>query len=144
LVSIATSIDIISVEIVVVIDVHVSAAMPVAVTPAPSPSRADGNPGPKSKHSVTRRIGIRIWISGCAVNNTGAVLRNINYFRVRWLNDDDLFVVDRLSFDFLLLARFQISVALGLGSHALNRVHHIGLLREEGVAQIHCPRDMLA
>jgi len=43
-----------------------------------------------------------------------------------------------------LLAGFQISRALGFRAHALDRVHHVGFLREEGVPQIRCPRDIVS
>jgi hypothetical protein len=135
-------VDVVSVEIVVVVYRHVAAAVPIAVAPRAAPRGAQRNSSAEREHSVTRRIGIGIRISRCAVNNGWTVLRNVDDFRVRRFDHNYLFAVDRLSFDFLLGGRFQISVALRFRAHPLDRIHHIGLLREEGITQIHRPRDV--
>jgi hypothetical protein len=58
-------------------------------------------------------------------------------------NDDNLLAsLNRLGFHDLLLIGLQSSIALRLGSHALNCVHHILLLRKKGVPKIRRPRDV--
>jgi hypothetical protein len=64
--------------------------------------------------------------------------------RIRWLNDDHFLVIDRLGFDFLLRGRLQIASPLGFSAHALNRIHHVFLLRKKGVTQIRRPCHVLA
>jgi hypothetical protein len=60
-----------------------------------------------------------------------------------------------LNFDYLLAAGnclglhhrlgagFQISSTLGFSTHPLNRVHHIGLLRQERIPQIRRPLNIV-
>jgi len=50
---------------------------------------------------------------------------------------------DRLSLDCLLWTAFKIAFALSLAAHTLNCLQHIGLLCEEGIPKIHCPRDIV-
>jgi hypothetical protein len=62
---------------------------------------------------------------------------------VRLLNDDHLFALHGLRFNFHLLVRFQIALFLGLLAHALHRVHDVALLREESVAQVGGPLNII-
>ena len=58
-------------------------------------------------------------------------------------NDNHLLAAfDGLGFHFLLLAGLQTARARSLGAHALDCVHHIGLLRQKGVAQFRRPLDI--
>jgi hypothetical protein len=58
-------------------------------------------------------------------------------------NDDNFLTsFDRLGFHNLLLTGLQSAIALGLGSHALNCVHHILLLRKKGVPKVRRPRNV--
>ena len=144
IVSVAAGVDVVSVEIVAVVDGYVAAAVPVTVAPTASPRSAHRDAGSESKQSIARWVRIRIRIRGRTVNGGRAVLRNVNDLGVRRLNHDHLFVVDGLGFDFLLRTRLQVPVALRLSPHPLDRIHHVGLLGEKRVAQVHCPRNVLA
>ena len=136
---------------VVYVDVDVIVTPAATVAPAPvSPdcSDRDSNAKGKSRPSHVRSVGWivhrRIRIGGLAVNYGWVVGRDVNHFGVRRLNDDNALAVHLLSFDRLLLAGFESSRALGLGAHALDRVHHIGFLREESVSQLRGPSDIIA
>ena len=140
-------VDIVAVEIVIVVDVDVAAVVPIAITPVvvrPGSSQDDASPHGESHSRHVSRIGIWvIGIGGRAVNNRRIIGRNVNNFRVRLLNDDDLLVAfHRLGFHRLLLARLQRACALGLGAHALDRSQNILLLIKEGVPQIGRPLDV--
>jgi hypothetical protein len=50
------------------------------------------------------------------------------------LDHDYFFAFDRLRLHLLLLVRRERSAVLRLVAHALNRLHHVFLLREERVA----------
>jgi hypothetical protein len=66
----------------------------------------------------------------------------LNHLRVRLLNNDHLFVLNCLGFYFHLFVRLQ-ALILGLLAHALDRAHHIRLLRQESVAQVGCPLNVV-
>jgi hypothetical protein len=71
------------------------------------------------------------------------IRRDVDYVGLGRLNDDDLFATfNRLGLHCLLRARFQISCALSLGSHPLDRRHHIGLLRQKRVPEIGRPLNI--
>ena len=145
LISIAACIDVVLVEIVFVVDVHVTAAVPVAVAPAAAPRGAHCNAHSKSHHSVTRRISVRIRVDGRgAVNDGRAILRNVNNLRIRRLNHDYFFVLNCLRFDCLLRACLKIASSFRLGAHSLNGVHHVRLLSEKSISEIHHPGRVIA
>jgi hypothetical protein len=48
-----------------------------------------------------------------------------------------------LRFDLLLLIRRKRPSALSLRAHALDRIHHVLLLREESVTEIRRPLDVV-
>jgi len=50
---------------------------------------------------------------------------------------------DDLGFHLLLLVRFQVAFILSLLAHALHGIHHVALLRQERVAQIGGPLDVV-
>jgi hypothetical protein len=66
----------------------------------------------------------------------------LDHLWVRLLNNDHLFVLNRLGFYLHLFVRLQ-ALILGLLAHALDRVHHIRLLRQECVPQIGCPLNIV-
>jgi hypothetical protein len=145
IVSVAAGVDVVSVEIVVVVDGHVAAAVPVTVAPTASPRSAHRDAGSESQQSITRWVRIRIRIRGRSINYCRTVLGNVDHLWIRRLNDNGLFAsFHRLGFDRLLCGRFQIPVALRLSPHSLNRIHHVGLLGEKRIAQVRCPRNVLA
>jgi hypothetical protein len=60
--------------------------------------------------------------------------------RISLLNYDHLFAaLNGLRFHFLLRTGFQGSFALCLSAHALNGVHDVRLLCQEGVSQVRRP-----
>jgi hypothetical protein len=56
---------------------------------------------------------------------------------------DHTLALDDLGLHLLLLARFQITGVLRLLAHALHSIHQIALLRQESVAQIGGPLDVV-
>lgn len=126
----------IPVEIVIVVDVDVSTA-PIAITPVVRPCGPQDDAGPhrESHPRHVSWIGIRvIRICGRPVNNRRIVGGDVNNFRVRLLNNDDLLAsLHRLSFHSLLLAGLQSSFASRLSAHALHCIQHILLLSEKGI-----------
>ena len=103
------------VEIIVIVDVDITTA-PIAIAPvaAPSPPSSGTQRNSRSPHQSRSwhiaRIGIRvvrILGRGCTINDRRVVRRHVNYFRVSWLNYNNLLAaLDRLSLHFLLRAGF--------------------------------------
>jgi hypothetical protein len=141
------AVDVVSVKIVVVVDVDVAAVVPIAITPVvvrPDTARDDAGAKrePHSRHIP--RVGIWvIRIRGRPINHRRVVGRDVNNFRVRLLNHDDLLAtLHRLSLHRLFLAGLQGSFALRFGAHALDGIKDILLLREKGVPQVGRPLDV--
>jgi hypothetical protein len=63
--------------------------------------------------------------------------------RIGLLNHDNSLVLDHLGFHLLLFGRFQVAFILSLLAHALHGIHHIALLRQERVAQIRGPLNIV-
>jgi hypothetical protein len=63
--------------------------------------------------------------------------------RIRLFDYDYALVLDDLGFHFLLFSRFQITLILSFLAHALHRIHAIALLREECIAQIGGPLNVV-
>jgi hypothetical protein len=57
---------------------------------------------------------------------------------------DDGFAFNDLGFDLLLLGCFQRPLIVSFLAHTLNGVHNIALLRQEGVAEISRPLDVIS
>lgn len=138
-------VNVIAVKIIIVVNIDVTAAVPIAIAPATSPSCAHCNAHSESERSVTRWINVWVRIRRRAIDHGWIVLWNVNNLRIGWLDNDYLFSsLNGLRFDCLLRGRLQISGAFRLSAHPLNRVHHISLLRQKRVAQVHRPGDVLA
>jgi len=60
------------------------------------------------------------------------------------LDHDNAGALDNLGFDLLLFGGFEVAFVLSFLAHALNRVHDILLLREEGIAQVRRPLDVIS
>ena len=139
----------VAIEIVVHVDVDV--VMPPSATPAPTaaPERphhdADAKRNRNSRGVVAGRrvVDRRVGIYRGTVYHHGVVRRYIHDLRIRLFDHDHTFAFDDLRLYFLLLVRFQVAVALGLLAHALDGVHHIALLREEGIAQVGGPLNVV-
>jgi len=56
---------------------------------------------------------------------------------------DHTLILDHPRLYLLLLSRFQIAVVVSLFAHALHGIHHIALLRQESVAQICGPLNIV-
>lgn len=138
-------VDVVAVEIVVVVNRYITAAVPIAVTPRASPRRAHRNTGSEGKRSVTWRVRVRIRINRRRTVNDGwTVLGNVNSLRIRWLNHDHFFVLNRLRFDFLLCACLKVAGSFRLLAHSLNGIHYVRLLSEKSISEIHHPGCMIA
>ena len=79
-----------------------------------------------------------------SVNRRRIVVRHVHRIGIGLLDDDRLPVFLRLNADLLLLGGDQLLVVIGLGAKALDRVHHVRLLREHGIAQVLGPVDLVA
>jgi hypothetical protein len=56
---------------------------------------------------------------------------------------DDWLVLDDSGFNYLLLRGFQIALAFSFLAHALHGIHHIALLRQERIAHIGSPANVV-
>src|SRR5246127_5011157 len=140
----------VAIEIVVSVDSDVVVAAPsTAPTPTAAPERPHHHThAERNRHTrgiVARRriIDRRVRIVCRTVHHDGIIRRHIDHLRIRLFDDDHALVFDDFRFYFLLLGRFQIALILGLLAHSLNGIHHIALLREEGVAKIGRPLDVV-
>ena len=138
---------------VLVVYVYVDVIVTPAATVAPAPvspdcsdrdSNAKGKSRPGRVSSVGRIVHRWIRIGGLAINYGWVVGRDVNHIGVGWLNDNNALAFHLLSLDRLLLAGLESSRALRLCAHALDRVHHIGFLREESVSQLRGPSNIIA
>src|SRR5580698_1613452 len=123
----------------VVVDHRAPAPVSAPVIPAPAVAAietdSEANPAPIKARTAPPDSGIVVPIrprgNGIAVNQPRIVSRNVNYLRVRGLNDD----IRSLALHRLLVGRFQVARALRFLAHELNGVHHVLLLVVIGVAQ---------
>jgi hypothetical protein len=138
------------VEVVVAIDIDVVVSSPTAATaPSAAPECAHHDAYPEGD-GHTRRVvprwrivDRRIGIDGWTIDNHRIISRHINNLGIRLLYHNDGFVFDRLGFHFLLFIGFQIAFILSLFAHALHRIHDIALLRQESVAQVRGPLNVI-
>jgi hypothetical protein len=145
------------IEIIVVVNVDVAAVVPIAIAPvaAPSPPGGGAERNSRTPHQgrprhVTRiSVGIVGILGGSSsINDRGVVRRDVNDVGIGLLNLNHLpaapgcTAADCLGFHDLLWTGFQISGALGLRAHALDRSHHVSLLRQKRVSQIGCPLNV--
>src|SRR5262245_6411009 len=121
----------------------VKPSAPIASTRHPPPQRicrAEGKPGCDAAAAdvswlwvVVMGRGIRI--RPYAIDNWWIVVGYIDGLRVCRLDRNDLPILRVLQRDLLLPRRYQLFSAVGLGSQALNGIHHIRLLCEHSVSQ---------
>jgi hypothetical protein len=141
----------IAIEVVIPVDVDVVAAPAATPTPTAAPRGSHRQSHTKrdrarSDYATSRVrwvINWRIWICGRSVYNRRVVRRHIDDFRIRLFYYNDLFILNRLGLNIHLLIVLQRSSPLSLSSHALNRIHDVALLRQEGVAQIGGPLNVI-
>ena len=141
------------VDPVVVVDVEVAVAPVASTTPiiAPAtdrPARAEGEPRCDDARADIGRIAKiirRIFRVGPAsVSRRRLVVRYVNRIWIGQLDDDGLLAFLGLNADLLLLGGDQLLVVIGLGTKALDRIHHVRLLREYSVAETLGPVDLVA
>ncbi len=140
----------VAVKIVVVVYVDVVVAAPAA---APAPATAPERPhhhanAERNRYSrgIVSRWGIVdgwVGINWRTVDHDRIIRRDIHDLRIRLFHDDYAFVLDNPGFDLLLLGGFQIAGVLCLLAHTLDGIHHIGLLRQECIAQIRRPLNIV-
>jgi hypothetical protein len=140
----------VSVEIIVVIDVDGVVAAPAATpTPAAAPERPHRHSNAeRNRHSrgiVSRRRIVNGWVrvDGRTVHDYGIIRGNIHHLWVGLLDHDHTLALDDFGFHLLLLGRFQIAVVLCLLAHSLDSIHDIALLRQERVAQVGGPLNVI-
>jgi hypothetical protein len=128
----------------------ITAAAPVISARAPvsqSPTRAEREPGRNESGADISGIPPIIWrvlrIRPRAINDAGIVVWHVERFGVRWLNRDDLPTLLLPFGNRLLLVRAQLVVRIGFRPQALNGVHDIRLLREDRIAQLLRPTELV-
>jgi len=133
-------------EVVVVIDIDVVVTAPSApITPPSTPEGAHSYANSERKRQsgsiVSGIIGIRVdrW----SPHVHGVITRNVDHLGVSLLDDHYALLLHYLGFDLDLLVGGQFSGCRRLGTHALNSVHHLGLLCQKGVAQLGGPFDVV-
>ena len=138
---------------VVVIDVEVAvtpveAAAPVIAPASDRPAGAECQPC--GNHAGTdvgwiAEIIRRIFrIGPVTINCRRIVVGNVDRIGLRLLDDDHLLVLLLLNADLLLLVGDELVARLRLCAQPLYRIHHVGLLRQHGIAEILGPVDLVA
>src|ERR1700740_1901987 len=133
--------------IIVDVKVYVAVPPPAVVTPTATVVGTNGEPDPEGNRNACsvitgrRVINRRIGVDGRSVNDHRIIGRHINDLWVGLLNDYYGLRLYYLGFHRLLFGGFEISCIHGLLAHALHRVHHVTLLRKEGVTQVGGPLD---
>ena len=140
------------IPIEIVVDVYVD----VTATPTAAPAPATG---PKRSHRHSEAEGNRrhadaiVWgivnrwiriVKRRTPHYHGIVGRHIHHLRIGLFDDNHALALDDSRFHLLLFGRLQSAFVLGLLAHALHRIHNIALLRQEGVAQIDGPLNVVA
>src|SRR5262249_7980717 len=102
--------DLVAVEIIVVVDVDLVVS-PAAAAPHAAPEGAHGKahsePDERRAHRVVGVVDRRVRVNRWAVNDDRIIGRDIDDVRLRWLDDDDFFLLDDLGLDLLLLVGRQ-------------------------------------
>src|SRR5580700_11917291 len=125
--------------IIVDVDVDVAASPATVIAPTAAVIGTDGKSDPEGDRNARsvitgrRVVNRRIGVDGRSVNDNGIIGRHINDLWIGLLNDNYGLRLYDLRLHGLLLGGFQVSCIHGLLAHALHRIHHITLLREEGV-----------
>ncbi len=131
----------------VAVDVYAVAA-PVELVPAPERAEdavPDAEADARERRTVNvarrRREIVRgiIRIGPCAINHARVIVRHVDDARIRRL-DYDLASLDAHD---LLRRRPQTAGVVSLPAQALHGIHHIRLLRQEGVAELLRPLQLV-
>src|SRR4029077_16853836 len=135
-------------KVIGVIDVDVAASPATSPTPcathprAHRDSNAEGNGYRPGGRIVNGWIRI-IRIVGRAVDHRRAIRRHIDHLWIRLLDHDHALGFHDLRLYDLLLVGFQVALLLCLLAHPLHRVHHVLLLRQECIAQVRRPLNVI-
>ncbi len=140
--------DIRAIERVVAIDVDVDTAAPPTPTAGAPDRRTDDHAGCKGEagridvgrrvHRIRRRR-----IPPTAVHHRRVVRRHIHHVRLGRFHHIDRLAALRLGLHHLLRGRLQVPGRIGLGTQTLHRIHHVLLLRQESVAKLLRPVEIL-
>jgi len=138
-----------AIEVVVVIDIDISTAPAATPAPTAAPPGSHHDSGAEcecgSCRVVTGRIvDGRVWILRRTVCSYRLVRRHVHDFWIGGLNNNHAPVINYAGFHFLLFGRVQNTLALRLLTHALNGIHQLALLRQEGVTEIGSPLNVVA
>jgi hypothetical protein len=139
----------VTVKVIVVVDIDVVSTPSAAPAPSTAPERTHHDAYTEryreSRGVVSRRwiVNRRIRIDRRTIDHDWIIGGHVHYLRIRRLDNDYAFAFDHLRFDLLLLGSFQLAFVLRLLAHALHRVHHIGLLSKECIAQIGGPLNVI-
>jgi hypothetical protein len=141
--------DAVAIEAVEVVDINIAtapAATP-AITAAPPRSHqhscAEGERG-ACRVIAGRIVERRIWIHRWTVYSCGLIGRHVHNFRIGWLYHNHALVLNYSRFHCLLFSGLQSALVLRLPAHALNGIHQFALLRQEGIAEIGSPRNVVS
>jgi hypothetical protein len=134
-VNVRIAVDIrVPVKTVIYIDVNIIASptgvpSPAATTPEGAHRKAC-TPRNRSARVIAGRriINRRIWINRRTVNDDRIVARYVDNFRIRLLNNNNLFFLNHLGFHFHLLTGFQVPLVLSFLTHPLHSIHDVTLL----------------
>ena len=141
--------DGVAIEAVEVVDINIATAP--AATPAPTTapprshqhSRAEGDRGTRGV-VAGRIVKRRIWIHRLTVYGSRLISRHVDNFRIGRLYHDHALVFNYSRFHCLLLGGVQSALVLCLPAHALNGIHQLALLRQEGIAEISSPLNVIS
>ena len=139
----------VTIIIVIIIYRDVVIAAPAAVAPAATPSCSHGHSDSKRNRHARRVVAGRrivdrwIWVNGGTVDYRRVIARNINNLWVCLLNNHNGLALDNLRLYLHLLTGFQVPRIFCFCPHALDRIHHVGLLRQKRVSQICRPLDVI-
>jgi hypothetical protein len=139
----------VTVEIVIVVDGDVVPAPAAAAAPTAAPecshhhANAEGDSDTGSVVPRRRVVDGGIGVDRGTVHDHGIVARHVDDLGIGLLNDDDLLGFHDLGLDLLLFVGFEIAFLLSLLAHALHSVHDIALLRQEGVAEVGGPLEVV-
>lgn len=142
-----TVVKTIVVEEIIVDDDSVAEPVRAPAPCVPSPPSAEAKTDVEADTEAETEVGVKqCWIETVG-GNTPHIIRIINryvdYIRICRNDFDHLLSVLILSVDNLLRCRREAAVGLRPDTHSLNCVHNIGLLRQECIAKIRGPADVL-
>jgi hypothetical protein len=139
----------VSIEVVEVVDIDAVVTPPTAPAPTAAPKGAHHHPGSEGDRRTgsvvtpSRIVERGIRICRWTVDGRRRIGWDVDNLRIRRFDDDNALLFDHFRFYDLLRSSLERSFFLGFSAHALNRIHHVGLLRQKGVAQIGGPLNIL-